>query len=68
MRVFYSFLAGAVVGGVCGILFAPEKGSVTRERIKKTVDDLSEGITDTVNQARDIVGDYAETGKTKNYK
>ena len=28
------FLAGAAIGALTGILFAPEKASVTRERIK----------------------------------
>jgi gas vesicle protein len=32
--LLYAFLGGAVVGGVAAILFAPEKGSDLRARIK----------------------------------
>jgi gas vesicle protein len=36
------FLAGAAAGAIAGILFAPEKGSQTRQNIRKKVRDLSD--------------------------
>ena len=36
------FLAGAAAGAIAGILFAPEKGSKTRQNIRKKVQDLSD--------------------------
>jgi gas vesicle protein len=36
------FLAGAAAGAIAGILFAPEKGSTTRQNIKKKVRELSD--------------------------
>jgi gas vesicle protein len=36
------FLAGAAVGAIAGILFAPEKGSKTRQNIRKKVKDISD--------------------------
>lgn len=37
-----ALLAGAAIGVGLGILFAPEKGSKTREKIKDGFDDLKE--------------------------
>lgn len=34
------FLAGAAAGAIAGILFAPDKGSKTRENLGKKVKDL----------------------------
>ena len=35
LSLLYAFLGGAVVGGIAAILFAPEKGSDLRARIKE---------------------------------
>ena len=35
LSLLYAFLGGAVVGGLAAILFAPEKGSDLRARIKE---------------------------------
>lgn len=47
------FLAGAAAGAIAGILFAPDKGSATRQNIKKKVKDLSDefglGITELID-------------------
>ena len=48
------FLAGAAAGAIEGILFAPDKGSKTRENLKKKIMDLSDeyglGISDLVEE------------------
>jgi len=36
------FLAGAAIGAVAGILFAPEKGDKTRQNLRKKVKELSD--------------------------
>jgi gas vesicle protein len=36
---FWAFLAGAVVGGVLAVLYAPAKGSETREKIRRVAED-----------------------------
>ncbi len=34
LSILYAFLGGAIVGGAIAVLFAPEKGSDLRKRIK----------------------------------
>ncbi len=36
------FLAGAAAGAIAGILFAPDKGSKTRQNLREKVRDLSD--------------------------
>lgn len=43
---FGKFLAGAALGAGLGILFAPKKGSETREDLKKAIDDMILKIKD----------------------
>lgn len=35
---FLAFIAGAIVGGVVGILYAPDKGSNTRDKLSYQLD------------------------------
>ena len=44
---FGKFLAGAAIGAGLGVLFAPKKGSETREELKNNIDSL-------INKAKDL--------------
>jgi gas vesicle protein len=48
------FLAGAAAGALAGILLAPDKGSATRQNIRKKVKELSDdfglGISDLIDE------------------
>lgn len=44
-----SFLAGTAVGAVAGILFAPDKGSETRSKIKEKAQDVTSDVSDSVD-------------------
>lgn len=41
-----SFLLGTLIGGILGILFAPKKGSDTRQAILDSGENISETIKD----------------------
>ena len=63
LSILAAFLGGAAVGAACGILFAPDKGEDTRERIiealrkrgikldRKQMEDLVDDITDELKGA-----------------
>ena len=48
-----ALLAGAAIGVGLGILFAPDKGSKTREKIKDGFDDLKEEVKSKLNTVED---------------
>ena len=43
-KALLGFVAGAAVGALAGILFAPDKGSATRKKIKNKSGDLAESV------------------------
>jgi gas vesicle protein len=48
-----ALLAGAAIGVGIGILFAPDKGSKTREKIKNSLDDLKDEVKTKFNSAEE---------------
>ena len=70
-----AILMGAAIGGVLGILFAPDKGSETRKKISTKGNDFTDAVKDKVNQIadkfrkevdaiKDQANDFAENGKS----
>jgi gas vesicle protein len=71
-KVLLGLLAGVAAGALLGVLFAPDKGSVTRKKIIKKSEDYAEGLTekfnefiDTVNEKFDGVKEEVEKVKSK---
>lgn len=52
-NLFISFLTGATIGAGLGILFAPNKGSETREKIKNNVADTTHDLSERLKHAKD---------------
>jgi gas vesicle protein len=45
-KILVGFLAGAAVGALAGIMWAPDKGSATRKKIAGKAGDISDSIRD----------------------
>jgi gas vesicle protein len=54
-KLIGALVIGAAIGGALGILFAPEKGSVTRKKIAGKSEDLAKDIKEKVRE-------YSENG------
>lgn len=52
---FLFFLAGAGIGAVLALLFAPKSGRETRELIARTANDSRDFITNKVSEGKQIV-------------
>ena len=55
---FLAFLLGVVAGGAVALLVAPEKGEVTRRKIRS-------GVTGIYGKGKDLVDDTADTIRSK---
>ncbi len=61
------FVAGALAGGLAGILFAPDKGSETRRKIRKGAGELyskgGKALGATAQAARTKAGELGNTAR-----
>lgn len=59
-KILLAVLGGAVAGAVLGILFAPAKGTETREKIFSGAQDLSDTIKEQASCGLDAIADIKE--------
>lgn len=63
-RVVMGVLAGAAVGALIGVLFAPDKGTNTRKKIARKGEDIVDDVKDRLDhlkqQANTVVDRFAE--------
>lgn len=62
-KVLTGIIAGFAAGAVVGVLFAPDKGEVTRERIAEKSKDLSEDVKKRYNEVAETVNEQYENVK-----
>jgi len=61
--VLLSFLLGGVVGAGLALLFAPQSGRETRQKIKDLAEDVKEKSAEYVNQAKEKATSLVDEGK-----
>jgi len=75
-KVVLGTLAGLAIGGILGVLFAPEKGSVTRQKmvdkgydyadeLKSKYNDFADTISEKMHSAKEFAQEMAENGKAE---
>ncbi len=67
-KLLSGILVGAAAGAVLGILFAPEKGCDTRQKLRQGADDLVSNLKNKVGSLKQTVTDRFEeaTSQTDN--
>ena len=56
---------GLLIGAGLGVLLAPEKGSVTRDKLKKEGKGVKDQITEDFNEVKEDLSKAASSGKEK---
>jgi gas vesicle protein len=64
-KILLGFVAGAAIGGILGILFAPDKGTETRRKLAEKSSDLSDTLRDKFGDFVDGVKDNFTSAKNR---
>ncbi|MBS0150813.1 MAG: YtxH domain-containing protein [Nitrospira sp.] len=58
-----SFLAGCIVGGAAGLLYAPQSGMRTRRQLVNFVDDGKDKVGEITDDASAVIHEAIERGR-----
>jgi len=58
-----ALVLGVLIGAAAGVLLAPEKGSVTREKLKKEGKDIKNQLSSDLKEVKEDVSKAAASGK-----
>jgi len=62
-KVLLGVLAGVAAGALLGVLFAPDKGTVTRKAISKKAEDYAEALRKKFDEFLDSINEKFESEK-----
>ena len=54
-KIAIGVASGLLAGAILGVLFAPDKGSETRAKIKNAGSNLSDNIQEKINKGKDVL-------------
>lgn len=60
-----ALVLGALIGAAAGVLLAPDKGSTTRDHLKKEGKEIKDQISQDFNEVKDDLSKAAKSGKDK---
>ncbi|MEY8849489.1 YtxH domain-containing protein [Psychroserpens sp. XS_ASV72] len=60
-----ALILGALIGTAAGLLLAPDKGRITRDKLKKEGKDIKDQFTQDFNEVKDDVSKAAKSGKDR---
>ena len=64
-KLIGGLLAGAAVGAVLGILFAPDKGTETRKKMAKKAEDMGDELKNKFTEVKETLKQKFENIKTE---
>jgi len=64
-KVLLGLLAGVAAGALLGVMFAPDKGSVTRKKLSRKGDDYADALKEKFDEFLDSVSEKFDDLKEK---